>query len=540
MGKKKRTPTSSAKLQSRASAPSRGHQKQPPVPRRRPTLWEDRGFARATLDALSAHIAVVNAQGVIEAVNRAWTDFAASNGPLRKNVCEGANYLSVCDAAAGEDAAIATEFAAGLRDVLLGHRDAFEIEYPCHSPDQERWFIARVTRFQHGEPVRAIIAHENITPRKKAESQLKASELKYRRLHDSIIDGIASVTMDGRVTEFNEAFRRMTGYESAELVLLTYRDITPEKWHAMETAVVTSQVLVRGYSEVYQKEYRRKDGTIFPVELRTVLLRDDAGKSVGMWAVVHDITARKQAEETLRSQQAAMAQMMRAVTAGEMTYGLAHELNQPLAALLLYAETCRDLLKSGSVPGRELAGPIDRLVAQVERARDIVARLRKFARRQPLVHSTVDVNQLIEDSLNLLVHELNQAGVAVQLEFAPEQPHVIADSVLLEQVVVNLVLNSLDAMTDKPQRSCLLYFGTEINPDGGCTVTVRDNGPGVPSEVIARLFEAYVTSKPDGLGLGLSICRSIIERHGGRIWHEAAAGGGAEFKFTLPPRAGAE
>ncbi len=140
----------------------------------------------------------------------------------------------------------------------------------------------------------------DITERKKADEVIKRSESKYRKLHESMRDGFAFVGMDGMIKEFNESYRQMIGYTPEELLMLTYRDITPEKWHAFEQNIVEQQVLARGYSEVYEKEYLKRDGTIFPVELRTFLIKDETGGNIGMWAIVRDISERKRAEKELR------------------------------------------------------------------------------------------------------------------------------------------------------------------------------------------------------------------------------------------------
>jgi C4-dicarboxylate-specific signal transduction histidine kinase len=196
------------------------------------------------------------------------------------------------------------------------------------------------------------------------------------------------------------------------------------------------------------------------------------------------------------------------------------------------------LLKAGTQPANTLIEPFIRLITQVERARSIVEHFRRFLRRHPIASSTVDVNRLLKETIHLLAHELGQAGVEVRYELTPQPPHVVADPVMIEQVAVNLVMNALEAMSSTTGRPRHLTLGTTINEEGACTVTVRDSGPGLLPLVRKRLFDAFVTTKPRGLGLGLSISRSIIEQHGGKIWHEAAEDGGAVFRFMLPKEKG--
>ncbi len=378
-----------------------------PDPHAQPVRPELGSLIVAAWNSLSDHIAIVNGDGVIVAVNKAWRDFAASNGLLSGNVCEGASYVSVCDLAVGEDAELARVFVQGLRDVIAGRCSAFEMDYPCHSPDTQRWFAGRVTRLSGCEPAYVVVAHENSTER-------------------------------------------------------------------------------------------------------------------------------KQTEEMKRTQQAAMAHLSRVVTAAELTSGLAHQLNQPLGAILLYAETCRDLLKAGTQSPGTLIEPFNRLITEVERARNVVAHFTKFLRRHPLTKSTVDVNLLLKETIHLLARELGQAKVEVHYQLIPESFRVAGDPVMLEQVIVNLVTNALEAMAGAANRPRRLTVGTEVSAAGDCTVSVRDSGPGLAPSVRKRLFEAFVTSKPRGLGLGLSVSRSIIEQHGGRLWYEPADDGGAVFHFVLP------
>jgi PAS domain S-box-containing protein len=284
-------------------------------------------MVQSILDASSASLCVLDEQGTILATNEAWRRFARENPPTPVDDHIGLNYLSVCDAVTGPDAMEAIVFAKGLRSVINGSIAEFTREYPCHSPKHQGWFIGKATRLVQGGSWRVIVAHENITERRLAQESLRQSEerfrkvldgqtdvterkqmqeslqwseKRYRQLHESMMDAFVSVDMAGRLIEFNPSFQAMLGYSTEELYQLTYVDLTPAKWHAFEAGIVADQILPHGYSLVYQKEYRRKDGTTFPIELRTFLVRDNAGQPSSMWAIVRDITERRQLEEILR------------------------------------------------------------------------------------------------------------------------------------------------------------------------------------------------------------------------------------------------
>ena len=188
---------------------------------------------------------------------------------------------------------------------VLGEKKPFDREYRIvrYGDKQVRWVhgLGRLQCDEDGKPVSMLGTIQDVTERKEAEQALRSSEAKYRRLHESMTDAFASVDMDGHITEHNEAFRKMLGYEAEELLALRYTDVTPEKWHPLEAEIIQKQVVPRGYSDIYEKEYRRKDGSIFPVELRTFLIKDDHGQSCAMWAIVRDITERKRAKEALQT-----------------------------------------------------------------------------------------------------------------------------------------------------------------------------------------------------------------------------------------------
>ena len=275
-------------------------------------------------------------------------------------------------------------------------------------------------------------------------------------------------------------------------------------------------------------------GKVKWISARVDVRRDKYGRVVEIAGMNQDITERREAEEVVRVQRAALAHLSRVVTMGELASGIAHEVNQPLGASLLYAETCRDLLKSEVFDKALLADALSRLVGQLERARLTVARLKKFVRKQPIARSTMDVNQVLQDSVDALHHELERGAIQLKLALSAVPAVVIGDHVLIQQVIMNLIINALDAMATIPAGDRILTLQTQVDAAAAVTVTVADTGSGVAADMTARLFDSFVTSKPDGMGLGLAISRSIVEHHGGKIWYQPAPQAGARFKFILP------
>ncbi|MDQ2691723.1 MAG: PAS domain S-box protein, partial [Chloroflexota bacterium] len=255
-------------------------------------------FTRETLDALTANIAILDQTGTIVAVNRSWREFAQANGMSAQRVSEGINYLTVCETATGPSAGEASEMAAGIRAVMQGEKQSFTLEYPCHSPNEKRWFIARVTKFQEG-PMRVVVAHEYITERKLAEEALRESEENYRQLFEAESDAIVLVDNEtGQILQANQAACALYGYSLKQLLGIKNTDLSAEpeqtRQVTLQTPVAPDQVI-----SIPLRWHRRKDGVIFPVEItgRFFMLQ---GRSVHI-AAIRDVTERKHAEAALEA-----------------------------------------------------------------------------------------------------------------------------------------------------------------------------------------------------------------------------------------------
>lgn len=246
-----------------------------------------------------------------------------------------------------------------------------------------------------------------------------------------------------------------------------------------------------------------------------------------------EIQERQQTEQYLLDLRAQLAHCARLSAIGEMATALAHEINQPLAAITTYADSCLRLVEASDSSSRQLREPLVELARQATRAVEIVQRMRAFARKQPTRRSTVDLNRLIREVTQLVESEARHRGVTLRLDLAESLPEVLADSIQVQQVVLNLVRNAIEAVgeTQHPLREVIVSTAYGSN---ALVVAVRDTGPGLNPEIAGQVFEPFVTTKPDGLGLGLSISRSIVESHGGRMRALPRADGGLTVQFTLP------
>lgn len=382
---------------------------------------------------------------------------------------------------------------------------------------------------------------DDIARRKQVEEALRDSELNYRRLYESMMDAFVATDMDGRIREFNPAFQAMLDYTDDELRRMTYHDITPETWHDIEARIVAKQILPRGYSDVYEKEYRRRNGTVLPVELRTYLNRDEMGRPQGMWAIVRDISQRKQAEkerDQLR-EQFIQAQKMEAI--GQLAGGMAHDFNNILQVMQGYGQ----LLLSDLDPKSEQHEYAFEIHKSAVRAAQLTRQLLAFSRRQVLEPTTLDLNQLIGNLTKMIRRLLDEN---IKLHFTPRQKSVFirADAGQLDQVLMNLCINARDAMsnggtltleTDTVEiDDSYLSLNPWARPGSYAVIVISDTGEGMDETIQQRAFDPFFTTKEvgKGTGLGLATVHGIINQHGGMIRLYSEPGIGTTFRLYLP------
>jgi PAS domain S-box-containing protein len=284
------------------------------------------------------------------------------------------------------------------------------------------------------------------------------------------------------------------------------------------------------------EEYRivRPDGAVRWIRDRGFPVRDAAGHIYRIAGLAEDITARKLAEDQLRRQQVELTKTSRLRLAVEMTSNLAHDINQPLAAIVAYAQACLGLLRQDRADPRELGGVLEEIAKQGLRAGDIIHHLRDLVRKHPAAQTTLDLNALIHAVVRYAELELRWGAVTLRLELAKELPAVLADDLQTQLVVLYLIRNAIEAMYETIEGPRTLTVHTVVQDQETVCVTVSDSGPGLGSEAIERLFQPFFSTKPGGMGLGLAASRSIIESQGGQLWATPNPDRGLSFHFTLP------
>jgi len=364
---------------------------------------------------------------------------------------------------------------------------------------------------------------------------LQEREAKIRRLVDANIVGVLISNLEGPIFEANDAFLQMVRYTRGDLTSgrLRWTEMTPPEWQPVTERAV-AQLRATGTCEMYEKEYFRSDGSRVPVLVAGTVIGTSRSETL---AFVLDLTERKRAEEErerLRQAQSDLAYMSRVVTVGELAASLAHEIKQPITAAVMNAKTCARWLQRDEPNIAEACEAASRIVKDTTRAAEIIDRVRSLYKRGAPQRELVDVNEIVREMTILLHDEANRYSIPIRGELSPGLPKVMADRVQLQQVVMNLMLNGIEAMRDTGGD---LRITSKRIEDGQLMISVSDSGIGLPQENPDRIFQAFFTTKSQGTGMGLSISRAIVESHSGRLWASSNAGRGTTFHFSLPTEA---
>ena len=360
---------------------------------------------------------------------------------------------------------------------------------------------------------------------------LAEREAKIRRLVDANIIGIVVWNAGGDILEANDAFLRMVGYDREDIASrsLRWTDLTPPEWRERDERAV-AEITRTGSAHPFEKEYFRKDGTRMPVLIGGALFEESRNEGV---AFVLDLAERKRAEEALRGLESDLARMNRVSMMGELAASLAHEILHPIATARNNARAGIRFLELNPPNLGEAREAFGLVVRDADRATDIVGRMRDHVKKAPPRKERFDLNAAINEVIVLARSVTQRDGVSVHTRLAEELLPVLGDRIQLQQVLLNLVLNAAEAMRSVEVGVRELLISTEQD-QAGALVAVRDSGPGIDPAHLDRVFDAFYTTKSSGTGMGLSMCRSIIDTHGGRLWASANVPRGAMFQFTVP------
>ncbi len=362
------------------------------------------------------------------------------------------------------------------------------------------------------------------------EAALRVSETRYRRLHETMRDAFVQMDMAGRIVDFNLAYQEMIGHGDQKLSGMIEADLTPAKWHAAEADIVKDQVVRLGRSQVYEKEYIRADGSIIPVELRTFLIRDDAHNPIGMWAIVRDITQRKRSE--MAREKAMIALEKSNEDLKQFAYVASHDLQEPLRMVASYTQLLEERYSSqlDDKAHKFIHYAVDGAARMQALIRDLLA----FSRVETHAHEfkTVDAQSALGAAIVNLKTMIDETGALV---ITDDLPQVRADQSQLTLVFQNLINNGIK-FQDKSQIPRIHV--SAVRQTGCWCFRVQDNGIGIESRYREKVFQVFqrlhTRLEYPGTGIGLALCKRIIDRHGGQIWFESSPGGGTIFYFTIP------
>lgn len=367
-----------------------------------------------------------------------------------------------------------------------------------------------------------------------AKPALSDSEAKLHSIIETVPDALILIDEHGLIQSFSPAAERLFGYTAAEVHGRNVSMLMPSPYREQHDNYLahylrTGERRIIGIGRVVVGQ--RADGSTFPMELAVGEVKLREGRL--FTGFVRDITERQTTRERLQELHSELVRASRLSAMGQMASALAHELNQPLTAVINYVQACRRLLTAAGAPASErLYDAMDKAVAQASRAGEIIHRLRQFIQKGETERQLESINKVVEEASALALVGARESGILVRMELGSDLPHVLVDRIQIQQVVLNLVRNGMEALAGCPRRELTIRTA---KPDGEAVeVAISDSGPGFSKDVANQLFQPFVTTKPKGMGLGLSISRSIVEAHGGRLHAVPNPGSGVTFHFSLP------
>lgn len=428
-----------------------------------------------------------------------------------------------------------TEFPVPMADIAadLLKQEIWNGELTNYHKDGTRVVVAaQWSRWRNGD-ADVIEVHSDITHLKLVEQDLASREAHLKSILETVPDAMIVINERGLVQSFSVAAERLFGYGPDEVIGKNISLLMPTPYREnhdgyIERYLRTGDRQIIGIGRVVVGE--RKDGSTFPMELSVGEMRSaDKRYFTGF---IRDLTERQRTEARLQELQTELVHISRLTAMGEMASALAHEINQPLSAIANYLKGAKRLLDGrGDDDSKTIAGAMDKAAEQALRAGQIIRRLRDFVTRGENERRIESLSKLIEEANALALVGAKEHGVRVRLQIDRTHDLIFADKVQIQQVLLNLLRNAIEAVTNHERRE--LVISTRPSDDDMVEVSVADTGTGISANISAQLFQPFITTKAQGMGVGLSISRTIIEAHGGRIWTEPNPGGGAVFRFTL-------
>ena len=579
-----------AKRQPPASLPDSSRRPQPGAPRTKPRTKKIRKrqaeaekplslapisheFLPQIVQTLPARVAVLDDAGRIVVANQSWIDYCKKTGFLVSEFDVGGSYLRLCRASHGFCRESGPKAANGIEAVMAGRKHSFYLEYSDQSANRPEWFQMRVSRFHYSGKTWILVSHENITEPKQAniilgrlrhdleeclderaaallstnqelcreisnrtaaEQALREERNRFRALVETIPHGIVEHDLEGRITFANAVYHGMHGYPEGTLVGQYLWDVL-EPFFPEAKETITRNLVEQPLPMPAFHSFPTGEGKSVDQRIDWNYKRDGDGKVTGMVVVVSDISQQRQAELKAHQHLDQLAHVTRVFTMSQMVSGLAHELNQPLAAIANFAQACRYRILVSKLKERaKLLESVEQILLQADRAGQIIRRLRDFVRRADSTRSRENVNDLVDNVLSVLEIEARPHNIRLERLLGAHLPMIAVDRVQIEQVITNLVKNALDATRDLSVEQRRVTLRTEMNAERMLQVSVIDAGKGIADGRLAHIFEPFYTTKQSGMGLGLSISRAIIEAHGGRLDAVKTADRGMTFRFALP------
>ncbi len=383
---------------------------------------------------------------------------------------------------------------------------------------------------------------QDLTDVKQAQEASRLYEEEFRLVFENAPTGVAVMNLDGKYVNVNPTLCDILGYSKPELLKLTYIDIT----HPDDIDVSKDYLRkllsgdLSGYS--LEKRYLRKDNKVINVLLNVALVNenvalahDEKGEPALLITHILDITKDVETEEQIKTQQEQLAHMDRVSMMGEMAAGIAHEINQPLTAIDSYAKAAQRRIKAENIDYEKLHELLKKISKASLRASDVIARLRAMVKHETKTHAYININTSIEEAANLAQADTQAMEFKIKLELADTLPNVAADAIQIQQVILNLIRNGMEATAVEDQKyKKIIVSSTLLKNENRIQVSVRDFGKGIDEETAQNLFNPFYTTKSSGMGMGLAICQSIIQLHGGHMWFTQNTDKGTTFHFTIP------